>query len=443
MTATTLQHCAAKRRAARTVRIVLLGFGTVGSAVARLLASDGQRIRDRTGLDLHIGRILVRDAQRPRDRHGIDAALFTDDPGLAIETPADIVVEALGGLEPASSLIAEALEQGTAVVSANKSAIAANAERFRRLARRSGAGLRYDAALCAGVPVLAMTDQLAGDRVLDVQGIVNGTCNFLLTHMTRTGATLDAALRDAVERGLAEPNPSADLSGRDSAEKLCILTHALGIGDIQPDHVRTRGIEDITPSDLLWAARAARTGYVLKLLARIANDSAGVRLHVEPTFVSRNHLLAQVDGAENALIIRTALRGDLLIRGMGAGPEPTVAALLADILRAASTPHPRNEPPRHSFTSVPLGSSVCHGSDDPKGESPRFYIRAPGSARGIMPDRLAGAFRGAGVPLARIECNGMANRVLTQRIDRRRAIVAIESLGADVLDQTLICPLLE
>lgn len=322
----------------RPLRIAMLGCGVVGSAAARLIAAQRQRIRETHGVDLVLTRILVRDASRSRE--GIDSSLLTADLGQVFATEPDVIIEGLGGREPAATFIERALERGISVVSANKTVIAHDGVRLQAIADRTGAQLAYEASVGAAVPVLAALRQRGaggGDSVRSLRAIVNGTCNFILSRMRETGLPLERVVQEAVARGFAEPDPTADISGRDSAEKLCILARAGGIAMVTPADIDVTGIENITPRDL---DAAREHGCVVRLVAELepAIDGGGPRLRVGPAFVPTTHPLAKARGAENVFVLDQTQAGRLVLQGQGAGPAPTAAAILGDVLSLLRAP---------------------------------------------------------------------------------------------------------
>jgi homoserine dehydrogenase len=308
-------------RTKRAARVALLGCGTVGRDVAARLIELAP-----AGIEL-VG-ILVRDLHRDR---GVPASLVTGNADELFGRRPDVVVELIGGVGAAEVLVRRALGAGIDVVTANKTLIARRGGDLLRLAERCSAHLAYEASVCAGVPVLAALEALAGDRVLRIQGIVNGTCNTILTRM-ESGATFAEALAEAQQLGFAEADPSADISGRDSAEKLCILAAAAGIaplGTIDPGGVDCRGIEGITAADLAEARGLRRR---IRLVAEVDGERGVLR--VGPALLGRDHPLAEVGGARNGIVVRAALAGDLFIAGPGAGPSETASAVIGDIARA-------------------------------------------------------------------------------------------------------------
>lgn len=310
----------------RPSRIALLGCGNVGREVAHRLVQAGPR------LGAELVSVLVRDPTRDR---GLPASLFTDHFGRVLDAAPDLVVELIGGLDPAGGLVAEALGRGIPVVTANKTLIAHQGERLAGEARRTGVALAYEASVCAAVPVLASLRQLEGDRVLSIRGIVNGSCNYILTRLG-AGLSFEAALAEARARGLVEPDPSADISGRDSAEKVCVLAAAAGVHGVTPEHVECEGIERVGPDDLKAARRLRCT---IKLIAELDLADGGTSLRVGPTLVPLGHPLAGIEGEENGVVVTTDLAGELFFRGKGAGPGPTASAVLGDVVRLLSQRH--------------------------------------------------------------------------------------------------------
>lgn len=327
-------------------RIALLGCGTVGREVAAQLLESQSR------LGVRLCAILVRDAARDR---GLPRHLFTTSLDDIDAAAPDLVIELIGGLEPAGELVARFLGRGTPVVTANKTLIAHRGRELASLAQECGAHLAYEASVCAAIPVITSLRHLAGDRILSIRGIVNGSCNFILSRLNE-GWRMDDALAEARKRGLVEPDPSADISGRDSAEKLCILAGGCGV-PLLPHQVETRGIESLTPDDLTAARRSGRT---IKLLAELELQDGLVGARVGPTLIPRAHTLAGVEDEENGVVIETCLGGELFLKGRGAGPRPTASAVLGDVVRILRVPaeSPRSEavvaspPPRRHHIRV-------------------------------------------------------------------------------------------
>jgi homoserine dehydrogenase len=320
----------------KPARIALLGCGTVGGGLVRLLAASRARLAASHGLSFTLARVLVRDATRARD--GVAPALLTSRIEEAIPTDADVVVELLGGLEPAHQLVRAALARGLPVVTANKALLAAHGESLLALAREHGTTLGFEGSAGGGVPIVrALRGGLAGNRVEALEAILNGTCNVILTRMERDGCSFDAALREAQAVGFAEADPALDVGGRDAAQKLVVLA-ALAFGHWMPlARVRVRGIEDVTPERL---AAARRNGRALRLVASAQRRDATLELAVEPRELPIEHPLAAVAMEQNAILVRGDTVGELLFRGRGAGAGPTATAVLGDLCDAV-TPRER------------------------------------------------------------------------------------------------------
>ena len=319
--------------AAATLHIGLLGCGNVGSAFAALVRADAQRA-------LRITHALVRDCCLPRPTLHPSAERVTD--GAAIFTsPPDVVVELLGGIEPARTLVLEALKRGIPVVTANKSLLASHGAELRETATRCSTLLLYEAAVIAGVPFLGtFARRPHAAEVTSLVSIANGTSNYILTRARDARCGIEESLADAQRRGYAEPDPSNDIDGVDATEKLVVLLQHFARANICAAAVETEGIRTIDSSDI---DLAAALGGTLKPVI-FADWTRGLRAFTGPAFVRRQHVLASVEGIENALILNGP-RGRLVFRGPGAGPEVTAATVLDDVVEAVTDPQPRPFPP--------------------------------------------------------------------------------------------------
>ena len=317
----------------RVVRVGLLGAGTVGGGVARILDDHASSIAARTGARVEVTRIAVRDLGRPRDLPST-TAIITDDPASVVEADdVDVVVEVMGGRTPAGDLIRRAIALGKPVVTANKELIAHEGPELAALARAAGVDLAFEAAVAGGIPIIRpMRESLAGDRVTRVVGILNGTTNYILTRMTDEGADFAAVLADAQAAGYAEADPSADVDGHDAAAKTAILATLAFDVAVHADDVYREGIREVTAADLRVAARL---GYVIKLIgvANIVDGRVGMRVH--PAMLPAAHPLASVRGVFNAVYVEADASGPLMFYGKGAGAMPTGAAVVGDLIDAA------------------------------------------------------------------------------------------------------------
>jgi homoserine dehydrogenase len=315
------------------VTVALLGGGTVGSQVARILTESAEDLAARVGGRLQLTGVAVRDLAKPRD--GIPAGLLTDDAAALAASGADILVEVIGGVDPVGDYIAAALRAGSSVVSANKALMAQRGGELHDLAERMGVDLFYEAAVAGAIPLLRpLGDSLAGDRIRRVMGIVNGTTNYILTRMDEEGADYGAVLADAQRLGYAEADPTADVGGLDAAAKAAILASLAFHTRVNLSDVYCEGITGVTAEDV---AAARDMGFVIKLLAvaEMNDDDTGVCVRVHPTMVPRTHPLASVRGAFNAVFVEAEAAGEVMFYGQGAGGEPTASAVLGDLVTAA------------------------------------------------------------------------------------------------------------
>lgn len=352
----------------RVLRVALLGAGTVGAEVVRLLHDHATDLSARVGARLELVGIAVRRPARSRDLP-VDPALFTTDADqLVARADVDIVVELIGGIDPARRLLLTALQRGASVVTANKALLAEDGASLSAAAATSGADLAFEGAVGGAIPLLRpMRESLAGDRISRVLGIVNGTCNYILTRMTETGAGFADALDEATALGYAEADPTADVEGFDAAAKAAILATLAFHTRITAADVHREGIAEITAADV---ASAREMGCVVKLLAIAergvdgrGRESVGVRVH--PAMIPASHPLASVGDAFNAVFIEAAAAGPLMFYGRGAGGLPTASAVLGDLVAVA-----RN---RLSGGRGPGASAYADLPVRPMGETPTRY----------------------------------------------------------------------
>ena len=318
----------------RVIRVGLLGCGTVGSGVVTILDREADDIAARTGARLEIVRVAIRDVGRDR---GLPLApeVFTDDAQQVVGADdVDVVVEMMGGRQPAGDLIRQALKAGKPVVTANKELVSHEGPDLFEVAYANGVDLMYEAAVAGAIPIIKpLKESLAGDRVRRVVAILNGTTNYILTKMTEDGARYDEVLREAQELGYAEANPEADVGGHDAAMKAAIVASLAFDTKVQADDVFREGIERVNPVDI---DVATRLGYVVKLLAiitEVGEDDVAVRVH--PTFLPTEHPLAAVRDAFNAIYVESDFAGELMFYGRGAGSMPTGSAVVGDLIDVA------------------------------------------------------------------------------------------------------------
>jgi homoserine dehydrogenase len=319
-----------------SIGIGLLGLGTVGAGVAGILATPEGR-HPLVG-QLALRRVAVRDPARPRPV-AIAAELLSTDPEAVVDDPAvDIVVEVMGGLEPARSLILRAIAAGKSVVTANKAVIARHGEEIAAAASEKGVYVLIEAAVGGGIPIIEPLKQsLGGNRIQRVSGIINGTTNYILSRMAEEGAAYADVLADAQRLGYAEADPAADVQGGDAADKIAILTGLAYGGPVSRQAIPTEGIDQLDTRDVAYAAKL---GYVVKLLAvsQHLGNADGAQLldvRVHPTLLPRSHPLAGVNGVNNAILVEGDPVGQVMFYGPGAGAGPTASAVVADILNIA------------------------------------------------------------------------------------------------------------
>jgi len=314
----------------KPLQVGLIGFGTIGTGVARLLRTHRREIARRAGRPIVLATIADLDVTTDRGIR-LGRTKLTSDVRAVLEDPAiEVVIELIGGYEPARKYVLQAIRAGKDVVTANKALLAVHGEEIVAAAERHGVRLGFEASVGGGIPIVrALRESLAGDRTAAVYGIVNGTCNHILTTMSREGRGFGEVLAEAQRLGLAEANPAMDVDGVDSAHKLAILT-ALAFG-VRPRvaDIPTEGIRHIEAVDIAFAGEL---GYTIKLLAIAKDHGDAVEARVHPTMIPREHLLADVGGNFNALLLRGAALGPHLYYGQGAGSLPTATAVVADLV---------------------------------------------------------------------------------------------------------------
>ncbi|ADV61274.1 homoserine dehydrogenase [Isosphaera pallida ATCC 43644] len=317
------------------LRVGMLGLGTVGGGVARLLSGEGERIARRAGRPIQLTTIVVRDPKRPRAIAPPPGTRLTDDPRAVLDNPElDVVVEVAGGIEPARGWMMAALRNGKDVVTANKALLAEHGADLMAEAGRTGRALAFEASVGGGVPVIhALTVALTANRVDALAAILNGTCNSILTEMTESGRSYRDALALAQAQGFAEADPTLDVDGTDTAHKLAILAWLAFDHRIGPASIPRRGIDTLDELDLRFAAEL---GYAVKLLAWAERREGTVAPRVAPTLVKRGTPLAEIRGPFNAIRIVGDAVGEVVLTGQGAGASPTASAVVGDLIDVAT-----------------------------------------------------------------------------------------------------------
>jgi homoserine dehydrogenase len=373
----------------RNIRIGMIGCGVVGQGIMRLLKENAASIEGRLGGTIEVQKIVAQDKAKDRGPF-VPAKLLTYEPEQVVNDPSvEIVVEVMGGVEPAYGYLKRALENGKSVVTANKALLAARGHELIELAEARGVDLYFEAAVAGGVPVIrVLREAFASDRITAVRGIINGTSNYILSRMSEAGLDFNAALKEAQAKGYAEADPTLDVGGGDAAHKLAILAMLAYGAKLQLSQVSTSGIDQVSALDITCARRF---GYVIKPLAiaRALPDGA-LDLRVHPALVSQKSVLASVNGALNAVYIEGAAVGPCLLSGLGAGALPTAVSVVSDIVDVGRNlqSESRGRVPQRAFH----GSSVkVLRVQDPAEHRCRFYLRFSVLDRSGVLGKLASA----------------------------------------------------
>jgi homoserine dehydrogenase len=317
----------------REIQIGLIGFGTIGAGVVKLLAKNGQLIEEKLGARLVLKKIADLDIITDRGVPVTPGVLTTNADEVLNDPEIAVVIELIGGYEPAKSFVLQAIANGKHIVTANKALLAVHGEEIYAAAARNGVEVLYEAAVGGGIPVLsAIRGNMAGNNFTTVLGILNGTCNYILTKMTRDGADFAAVLKKAQELGYAEADPTFDIEGIDTAHKLCILLSLCFGTRVAFADIYTEGINAISATDINFARDF---GYKIKLLAIGKRDGERIEARVHPTMIPVNYPLADVDGAFNAIRLTGDFVGPVMLYGRGAGMDPTASAVAGDLMDIA------------------------------------------------------------------------------------------------------------
>ncbi len=405
------------------ITVGFLGCGNIGCGVYRLLETHGAEIEKNEGVAFDVQKVLVRDVTKKRSWN-VPQQLLTDCAEDVLENPQiAVVMEFMGGEQPAADYMIRALQNGKTVVTANKMALASHWKEIVSAARESGAGLYYEASVCGAIPIIrAMNESLQANRISSVMGIINGTTNYILTRMSREGAAYEAVLADAQRLGLAEPDPTADVEGYDAAYKLSILSTLAFHRHIPVESIYREGITGVTALDV---ACGKEFGLALKLLAVAKEENGRVQAHVHPTFVPDSHPLASVSDAFNAVYVHGHACGEMMFYGRGAGDMPTASALVSDLIKAARTK-------RHLLPAV--GNEKCEMADD---WSCVHFVRMLAKDEPGVLCRIAGKFAEHGVSIASMVQKGKRDErgfvqvvFLTHQASEHAVRLALEEMDA-------------
>ncbi len=377
------------------LRVAVLGAGTVGTEVLRLIDEQGEDLAHRVGARLEVTGVAVRDLSRDR-RPNVPAELLTAD-ASALVRQADLVIEVMGGIEPARSLLLEAMSHGASVVTANKALLAQDGAALYEAADTHGVDLYFEAAVAGAIPLVRpVRESLAGDRIQRVLGIVNGTTNYILDAMTRSGAGFDDALATAQELGYAEADPTADVQGHDAAAKASILASLAFHTRVRLSDVHCEGITEVTAQDIAAATRMDRSIKLLSIIERVPGEAEErISARVYPALIPNTHPLASVSEAYNAVFIEAEAAGSLMFYGQGAGGAPTASAILGDVVSAGRHRVSGGVGPRESryaaLDAIPL--------DELRNA---FYISLTVQDRPGVLAEIAGTLSGYGISISTI-----------------------------------------
>jgi homoserine dehydrogenase len=412
------------------VRVGILGCGNVGAALVQLIDRRGPEIAARTGLDLTVSRVAVRSVVRERPVQLADGVLTHDAFDVVRDPGIDVVVEVIGGIEPARELIVAALNAGKPVVTANKELLANVGADLFAAAERAGVDLLFEAAVGGGIPIIRpLRESLVGENVNRVIGIVNGTTNYILTRMTDDGVTYQAALAEAQNLGYAERDPTADVEGYDAGAKAAIVaTIAFGAKVVAGD-VYHEGIAGITPADIAYAHRL---GYVVKLLAIAEQDDEHrqIVVRVHPAIVPLDHPLASVRGSHNALFVEGDAVGELMFYGRGAGGDPTASAVLGDLIDAAG-----NLRKGYSASLGSLAKATIRPIDEIQ---TAYYLNLEVIDRPGVLAAVAGVFGRHGVSIKAMEQEGLGDEARLIFITHLAREAAMQATLRDLRDLDVV-----
>ncbi|MEM9283074.1 MAG: homoserine dehydrogenase [Verrucomicrobiota bacterium] len=327
-----------------TLKIGLAGFGNVGAGVYKNIQKNLHLLRERTGRELVVSRIAVRDPAKTRSVDLPDDLVTTRLEDLVEDPEIDLIVELIGGTEKAFDLVRSSLENGKAVVTGNKALLAEHGQEIFAIAEQCGQPVYYEAAVAGGIPIIkTVQESLIGNHIQSVTGIINGTCNYILTRMNEGGLAYEDALGEAQQLGYAEADPTLDVNGWDAAHKAIILA-SLSYGCWVPcDQIHVEGIENVKSEDIAFAELL---GYTIKLLAiiQLHDETGAIEVRVQPSLIAEDHILASVKGVFNAIMVHGDVVGETLFYGSGAGQDPTSSSVIADIADAAARINDRDRP---------------------------------------------------------------------------------------------------
>ena len=415
---------------ANKLKIGLLGCGTVGRGLVELVGKNEALIRQRSGVELRITKILVRDLDK--ERLGVDHSLLTTQPDKVLNNGCDLVVELVGGIEPARSFIERSLARGKHVVTANKALLALDGFSLMQTAEARKVRLGFEASVCGGIPIIrALRNGLVGNNIQRVSGILNGTCNYILTRMTEDRVEFEDALRQAQAKGFAEADPSLDIDGHDAAQKLKILTELAFSAQVNAKAVHVEGIREIAADDV----QAARElGFVIKHVATAELSEDAVALSCAPVLLPMSHQLAGIRDENNAVLVRGDAVGEMLFSGKGAGSLPSASAVLSDVVDIACH--------KGGFSMTPGGRVSASSRVGDSSHYLRFAVSDPaaiGPITTILERNRVGVARAVAV-WARNDSAKHQVRLLTHSVSRKAVDASMLDIVASGIEngQSLI-----
>ena len=405
----------------KQLSIGLLGCGTVGRGLVELVTRNRELLRERAGVEVGISKILVRDQKK--ERPGVDPRLVTTDPEKVLQNGCDMVVELVGGVEPARTFIQQAIVGRKHVVTANKALLAADGFNLQQAAAQQRVRFGFEASVCGGIPIVrALKSGLVGNQIQSLAGILNGTCNYILTRMEEERAEFSEALLQAQQKGFAEEDPTLDIDGLDAAQKLKILAELAFNARVDAEQVQVEGIRDITADDL----RAAdELGCVIRHVARVERMGDTLAFEVGPVLLPKAHQLAGVRDENNAVLVRGDAVGEMVFFGKGAGSLPTASAVLSDIVDIACNKAARSPLPTRTLTVAALDRSGQHYL--------RFPVPEPSAIGAISTvlERNGIEVQRAAATWSRNESEASQVKILTQACSRRELDKALADIAAD------------
>ncbi len=428
-------------RPLKEIGVGVIGFGTVGTGTVKLLLENAEQLRKRLGVPVRLVRVADHDTARDRGVSLTEGVFVSDGMLVARDPDVHIVVELIGGTGAAKDFLLEAVRNGKSVVTANKALLAECGPEIVRAVREEGVDIGFEASVGGGIPIIrTLREGLAANRIQGIYGIINGTCNYILSRMSKEGKPYADVLAEAQEAGLAEADPSFDVDGVDTAHKLAILVWLATGGHVPLREIYVEGIRDISPDDIAFAKEF---GYTIKLLAIAKESGTGIEARVHPTMIPSKYLLATVDGANNAVYVKGDFVGSSLSYGQGAGMLPTASAVVSDVIEIARnilTDSTGRIPPSGYFLVDPVSRTQLSPFDQVQTE---YYLRILVMDKPGVLSRIAGVLGRHAISILSVLQKGRGESavpifIVTHRAkesNMRAALLEVDQLP-DVLDRT-------